>query len=84
MPLTTPPSGFPGQPSQWGHLFVEITTADPDPDPDDPWPQWSADAYYAPGDHVTRDGVVYRCIAAHGPEYQGTWGPPATGVWIPA
>ena len=21
---------------------------------------------------------------AHGPEYQGTWGPPATGVWIPA
>ena len=87
VPLTTPPSGFPGQSNQWGHLFVEVTTAGPEPDPEPgPWPQWrgewSADATYYPGDHVTRGGVVYRCIATHGPEQQGAWGPPATGVWV--
>ena len=88
VPLTTRPSEFPGQPSQWGHLFVEAAAADPDPEPDpDPeWPQWrgewSADATYAVGDHVTRGGVVYRCVTAHGPEQQGGWGPPATGVWV--
>ena len=87
VPLATPPSGFPGQPSEWTHLFVEVT-GETDPDPDDPWPQWrgewSADATYYPGDHVTRDGVVYKCLAAHGPEQQGAWGPPATGVWTTA
>ena len=87
VPLTTPPSAFPGPSNQWGHLFVEVTAADPDPDPEpDPeWPQWrgewSADATYTLGDHVIRDGVVYRCLSAHGPEYQGTWGPPAAGAW---
>ena len=84
VPLTSPPSAFPGSPGQWTHLFVEVTTADPDPE----WPQWrgewSADASYVPGDHVTRGGVVYRCLVAHGPEQQGAWGPPATGVWTTA
>lgn len=85
--LTTPPSGFPGAPSQWTHLFVEATTApDPDPDPDPTRPEgyvgvWSANGTYAVGDVVERDGVYYRCLVAHGPEYQGTWGPPQGSVW---
>ena len=88
VPLTSAPSGFPGDPSQWGHLFREVTTA-PEPDepeePDPTYPQWrgewSASADYVPGDHVTRDGVIYRCLAAHGAAHAGTWGPPTTGVW---
>ena len=28
--------------------------------------------------------VLTQSDLAHGPEYQGTWGPPTTGVWIPA
>lgn len=35
VPLITPPSGFPGTPSQWRHLFVEVTTSAPDE-----WPPW--------------------------------------------
>ena len=45
------------------------------------YPAWSATATYKPGDRVTRNGRIYECVKAHGPEYQGTWGPPATGVW---
>ena len=43
--------------------------------------EWSAAASYAVGDLVSRGGIVYRCLIAHGAEYAGTWGPPATGVW---
>ncbi len=43
--------------------------------------EWSAAASYAVGDLVSRGGAVYRCLIAHGAEYAGTWGPPATGVW---
>lgn len=39
VPLTTPPSGFPGQPEQWDHLFVEIVISTP-PDPEPEWPLW--------------------------------------------
>ena len=88
-PLTSAPSKFPGSIDQWDHLFVSVlapTTPDPDPDPQ--WPQWrgewSATADYLAGDHVTRGGVVYRCLAAHGADYGGTWGPPTTGVWVVA
>lgn len=42
---------------------------------------WTAAASYAVGDLVSRGGAVYRCLIAHGAEYAGTWGPPATGVW---
>ena len=90
-PLTTAPSGFPGTTSQWTKLFVEVITdaPEPDPDPEPPtYPQWkgdwSATAAYVVGDHVIRDGVVYRCIKEHGADYQGTWGPPTTGVWVVA
>ena len=83
--LTTPPSAFPGDPSQWTHLFVEATPG-PDPDPDPTTPEgyvgpWSADARYEVGDVVDRGGRYYRCLVAHGAEYAGTWGPPQGSVW---
>ena len=89
VPLTSAPSMFPGSISQWGHLFVTVLAPTaPDPDPDPQWPQWrgewSATADYLVGDHVTRGGVVYRCLAAHGAAHAGTWGPPTTGVWTVA
>ena len=89
VPLTSAPSMFPGSIDQWGHLFVVVlapTTPDPDPDPQ--WPQWrgewSATAEYVVGDHVTRGGIVYRCLIKHGAAYAGAWGPPTTGVWVVA
>lgn len=88
VPLTSRPSEFPGTPEQWSHLFVEVVigTVDPDPDPDPVWPnwrgEWDAAATYAVGDHVSRGGIVYRCLVAHGAAYAGTWGPPTTGAWV--
>lgn len=87
VPLTTPPSEFPGGPERWTHLFIEVgATTDPDPDPDPTRPAgyvgpWSAQATYAIGDVCDRNGRYYRCRIAHGPEYQGTWGPPQASVW---
>lgn len=78
VPLTVAPSGMPGQPSPWTHLYVEVTTsAEPEPTA----AEWSATATYAVGDLATKGGITYRCLIAHGPERQGTWAPPATGVW---
>ena len=82
VPLTTPPSGFPGIPAQWGHLFVEVNAVPADPEPG--VPEWSPTATYTVGDLARRDGVTYRCLVAHGAAYQGTWGPPTTGVWAVA
>ena len=83
VPLTTPPSGFPGEPSQWAHLFVAVLTPEPEPDPE-PSPTvaaWSATATYTPGDRCTRGGRLWECLKGHGAAYAGTWGPPAAGVW---
>ncbi len=68
------------------------TCLDPDPvlepEPNPEYPQWKGewnkDASYVPNDHVSRNGIVYKCLIAHGAAYQGTWGPPATGVWVVA
>lgn len=86
-PLTTPPSQFPGDASAWTHLFVVVLAPGVDPPPPDPEGPpgyvgtWSASAAYKVGDVVDRNGRYYRCKIAHGSEYQGTWGPPAVGVW---
>ena len=41
VPLTTRPSEFPGNPGQWGHLFVEVKTPVEEPKPPvDEWPAW--------------------------------------------
>jgi hypothetical protein len=80
--LTHAPSMFPGwDEGDLAHLWAKVmdTTTEPDPDPE--VPEWSPSATYVPGDLVTRDGITYRCLVAHGPEQQGGWGPPATGVW---
>ena len=82
VPLTTPPSGFSGLASAWAHLFVlvpPVTTTTTTPAPG--IPVWSATAEYKVGDKVTRDGITYRCLVAHGAAYQGTWGPPNGSVW---
>ena len=82
VPLTTPPSGFSGLASAWARLFVlvpPVTTTTTTPAPG--IPAWSATADYKVGDKVTRGGITYRCITAHGAAYQGTWGPPNGSVW---
>ena len=66
-------------PADWTDVTDDLTGVDP---PDTPTAaEWSAAASYAVGDLVSRGGAVYRCLIAHGAEYAGTWGPPATGVW---
>ena len=80
----------PGNRALWVPVVMvpEITTdPDPDPDPDPERPTgyvgaWDADTEYAIGDVVDRDGRYYQALVAHGAAYQGTWGPPTTGVWI--
>lgn len=77
--LTTPPSGFPGTPGQWTHLWLPVTIDTPAPT----YPAWSATATYAVGDKVTEAGQAYVCLVAHGAERQGTWRPSVTigTVW---
>lgn len=89
VPLAHPPSGFAGwTEAQLAHLWALVVDPQPDPEPDPTYPQWrgewSAEAEYVVGDHTSRGGVIYRCLAPHGPEYQGTWGPPTAGAWIVA
>ena len=78
-PLTTAPSGFPGTPSQWAHLFVVALT--PPVTPPAGILPWSATTEYKAGDKATRNGHLWQCLVAHGAAYAGTWGPPTVGVW---
>lgn len=85
-PLTTAPSGFPGDPARWTHLFVVEATAPGEPDPQTPEGYvgpWSAQATYEVGDVVDKGGHYWRCLVAHGPEQQGTWapGPETPTIW---
>ena len=80
VPLTTAPTAFPGDPGKWTHLFV-IAPAATQPPAAPTVAAWSATATYAVGDKVTRGGVTYRCLVAHGAAYAGTWGPPLASVW---
>ena len=66
VPLTTPPSGFPGQPEQWAHLFVAVLAPEPEPDPeptvaDFVQPTGAHDAY-AKGARGRFDGKVYESL----------------------
>ena len=76
VPLTTPPSGFPGDPSAWGHLFiVALDTADPPTGE-----AWAVGVAYVVGDIVTYEGSTYTCLQAH--TSQAGWTPAAVpSLW---
>lgn len=66
VPLTTPPSGFPGAPSEWGHLFVEVETgAEPEPEPEPGILAWAIGQTVASGDKRTHDGRLWLAKLAH-------------------
>ena len=87
VPLTTAMSAMPGGGIAWiGQLWEVVTSPEPDPDPEPGRPEgyvgpWSADAEYAVGNVVDRNGRYYRAKVAHGAAYAGTWGPPLPSVW---
>ena len=76
VPLTTPPSGFPGDPSVWTHLFVVALDATEPPTGD----AWAAGVAYIVGDVVTYEGSTYTCLQAH--TSQAGWTPAAVpSLW---
>lgn len=78
VPLTTPPSGFPGEPSAWTHLFVAVLTPEPEPTGPLPWvqPTGAHDAYSF-GATVTHTGRVWESTVAG--ERSNTWAPGVYG-----
>lgn len=79
VPLTTPPSGFPGQPGQWGHLFVAVLEPDPEPEPGDEWPAWKTwdgnnASLYQVGAQVTHNGRRWTSTAADNHWEPGVFG----------
>ena len=81
--LTTAPSGFPGEPSAWEHLFVVALAPDEPVDPVDPtgaepWvqPVGSHDAYSF-GDERTHNGRLWR--STNPGTRTNTWAPGVYG-----
>lgn len=80
VPLTTPPSGFPGTPGQWGHLFVAVLTEpEPEPEPGDEWPAWTTwdgnnANLYQVGAQVTHNGRRWTSTAANNHWEPGAYG----------
>ena len=64
VPLTTAPSGFPGQPSQWTRLFVEHGSA-VDPEPEPGVLAWAVGQQVEVGDQRTHGGRVWTAKLAH-------------------
>lgn len=80
VPLTTPPSGFPGAPSQWTRLFVEHGGAiDPEPEPG--VLAWAVGQQVEVGDKRTHGGRVWTAKLAH--TTHAGWPPSAAAraVW---
>lgn len=80
VPLTTPPSGFPGAPSQWTHLFVEHAGAiEPEPEPG--ILAWAVGQQVEVGDKRTHNGRVWTAKLAH--TTHAGWPPSAAthAVW---
>ena len=80
VPLTTAPSGFPGAPSQWTHLFVEHGgAADPEPEPG--VLAWAVGQQVKAGDKRTHNGRVWIAKLAHTTHWG--WPPSAAthAVW---
>lgn len=64
VPLTSPPSAFPGGPSRWTHLFVVESSGEEEPSPPE-GNEWQDGAAYQVGDVVTYNGGTWRCKLAH-------------------
>ena len=82
VPLTTPPSGFPGAPSQWTHLFVEHGGADPEPEPEPGILAWAVGQQVEVGDKRAHNGRVWTAKLAH--TTHAGWAPSAAthAVWL--
>ena len=80
VPLTTAPSGFPGAPSQWSHMFVEHGGA-VDPEPEPGVLAWAVGQTVTVGDKRTHNGRVWTAKLAH-TTHEG-WAPSAAthAVW---
>lgn len=80
VPLTTAPSEFPGAPSQWTHLFVEVTVT-PEPEPEPGVLAWAVGQTVTVGDKRTHNGRVWTAKLAH-TTHEG-WAPSAAthAVW---
>ena len=66
VPLTTPPSGMPGGPGPWGHLWALALDGEEPDDPGEPEaPAWAAGVSYQVGDVVQYNGRLYECKQAH-------------------
>ena len=74
VPLTTPPSGFPGSPSRWVHLFVDVTPKATPP----AIPAWvqplGAHDSYAKDAKVTHKGRIWTSTAASNVWAPGVYG----------
>lgn len=71
VPLTTPPSGMPGGPGPWTHLWAPITISAGGT-------AWATGVAYKVGDVVTYLSKTYKCAQAH--SSQAGWDP----VSVPA
>ncbi len=71
VPLTTPPSGMPGGPGPWTHLWAPITIGTGGT-------AWATGVAYKVGDVVTYQSKTYKCAQAH--SSQAGWDP----VSVPA
>ena len=80
VPLTTPFSGFPGAPSQWTHLFVEVTVT-PEPEPEPGVLAWAVGQTVTVGDKRTHNGRVWTAKLSH--TTHAGWPPSAAphAVW---
>ena len=81
VPLTTPPSGFPGEASQWGHLFVVALAPEPEP-PAPAVAPWAVGISAVAGETVlSHKGRLWRCKITH--VTHAGWAPSAAAyaVW---
>ena len=73
VPLTTPPSGMPGGPGPWTHLWAVVTISAGGT-------AWATGVAYKVGDTVTYQSKTYKCAQAH--TSQASWTPDAVpALW---
>lgn len=70
--LTTPPTGMPGGPGPWTHLWKPLVAAGGG--------AWAAGVAYKTGDLATYQASTYKCLQGH--TSQTGWEPPAVpAIW---